>query len=1049
MAQNVQKNNASIYESLQYAYDQIVFNPGNPPLNSELNTLQEQLELITQKASAGMPSGWLSYRPFYTSNDLANSFYTQDPAEPKPEVALVNGWSVYVTNTNTDLKHVNKINLNDFELKSGSRVDGIILEVWRSLITPQDAQVLSKPSNISQVSTIYGVDMFDTDLGWAVGDRGTLLKTVDGGVTWNSVQTPISIKFTRVKFFDQSLGYAVGEKGYVIKTTNGGDSWFLLDSVVNDNLKDLFIIDPNTVVIVGDNGTVLQSLDGTIFTLVESTGGITASLNAVSFYDDRIGWIAGDSGTFLITTDKGLSWQILTVLDIRTNTVIKTDLTSVSFFNLNDGIVVGKNGMILKTTDGGYHFVDLSDRIFDGTKYQTLAQLRPVLNNDLNRVFVRREFANNFNIGVYAPSKGFFKNLSYSISPSAHPNSLVLQFQGSLDSRSYIQILDLDDYNTAEDLSNAVNSLMSPYSPDDVSFPDDQRKKIRVFMMTVDYANALKPSDFRPASGSISSTGSTVISFSVEDKAWIVGNDGLFLSTNNSGSKWELVANNYGFDLFDVNMQQNNLGWLVGTAGTVLLYDPENIPTNFALQDTDLPLKSKGRIFPEGNILSQADNFLDDNIIDPSVGVETTDRVQIQYAIRVLEGIDPFNYPEAGLGAPYVYSQGPNASIQDAGYYTFENMGTQNGDYGVWRARCRNTYDGWTWVMPMFLVTRRNSSPFDPDTNINGSTIYSLNAIRPDGLTYEEIADTDIIDLRKKINIQSYTALMEKNFDKLLGNRLATKLSLRDEKGTQYGTNILLADTYTGSIDLDNLVKGNITSEVILESFVKLLDPNSVTPLTAADFTVGPTINAIYMTDPAYHEVKSFLDGVETSQVIPGFFEGLGTNTIKFNIGSYTPSTGEQYLMRVWRINYSNDGLTSVPNQPLGIKYVPDIENNSVFYRGINTNQESSFIEYLEERVPGYKDYTLFYSAKGTGTNTEEINLYGSTDIYDESTLGYRQSLVKYEGQQYRGSLIEYHYFFQTIDFVKQFIVPKNINNYGVLNVKEHSECCQTVQSIW
>jgi photosystem II stability/assembly factor-like uncharacterized protein len=1036
MSPSVEPNSASIYENLNYAYDKVVFNPGNPPLGSELNTLQEQLEILTQKTAGSMPSGWLSYRPFYTSATLSNSFYTQDPSQPIPEVAMVNGWPIFVTNTNTDLSQINQINLNDFELKSGSRVDGVVLEVWRSLLTPQDTNVASKPTNVSQVSTIYSIYMYDEDLGWAVGDRGTILKTVNGGLNWNSIQTPISVLFTRVQFFDQSLGYAVGQNGYVIKTTNGGDSWYLLTSVVNDNLNDLAVIDQNTIIAVGDNGTVIKSIDGTNFNLIESTSGVTANLNAVHFYDDRIGWAAGDNGTFLITINEGQSWQSQTVIDASTNTVVTTNLTSISFFNLNDGLVVGENGTILKTTDGGYHFVNMSGRIYNGTAYQTINQLRPGLDNDINRVFVRREFANNFNISVYPASIGTFTNIIYSISPSNYPDSLVLQWQGALDGRNYIKTLDLDDYDTADDLATAVNQIQSPYSPTDVSYPDNLRKTTRVFIMTVDYANAVKPSDFRPASGSISSTGTTVISFSVEDKAWIVGNDGLVASTNNSGSKWSLITNNYGFDLYDVNMQANNYGWVVGSAGSILLYDPTNIPTNFALQNTDLPLKSKGRIFPEGNILSQSDSFLNDNMIDPNVGVETTDRVQIQYAIRVLEGVDPFTYPEGGLGAEYVYSLGPNATGQDAGSYTFENMGDQNGDYGLWRARCRNTYDGWSWAIPMFFVARRNSSPFDPDTNINGSTIYNLNAIRPDGLTYEQITDDDITDLRKKINIQSYTALFEKNFDKLLGNRLQTKLSEQDTKGTQYGTNILSADTYVGTAALGNLIAGDVTSEAVLESFVKILNPNGATPLTDADWTVGPTINCIYMTDPAYHSVISYINGAATSQVIPGYFEGLGTNTIKFDIGNYTPAPGEQYLMTVWRINYSNNGLTNIPNEPLGISYVPSTEDTSIFYRGINANTVSQIIEYLTANVPGYNDYAIFYSAKTVGTTAADINLYQSSDIYDQTTDGYSQSLQQFSGQQYRGSLVEYHYFFQTTAFVKKFSVPKSINNYGVLNVK-------------
>jgi photosystem II stability/assembly factor-like uncharacterized protein len=1023
MAQNVEKNVSNIYQDLQYSYDRVSFNPGVPPLANELNDLQEFQEILTQKSTAGFPSGWLSYRPFYTSKDLSNSFYTQDPAEPKPEVALVNGWPIYVTNTNTSLRHVNQINLSDFELKSGSRVDGVFLEVWRSLITPQDSNVMAKPQNTSQISTVYSIEMFDESLGWAVGDKGTILKTVDGGDNWVTKDTPIAVKFNRVKFYNQSIGYAIAEKGYIIKTLNGGESWFVVSTTVNDNLNDLSIINQNTIIAVGDNGTILKTLDGTNFELILSTSGTTANLNGIFFYDDTIGWIVGDAGTLLITKDRGQTWQTQVILDTKASAIVTTDLTSVAFFNLNDGIVIGKDGTILKTSDSGYHFVGMSDMVWNSTTstYNTLDQIYPNTSTDLNRIFIDEHFANNFSISLYGPSATLFSNASYNVTP----DYFTLQFRSIADSVDHCKQFSLTQYPSAEALTKAVNSYSEVY---DIR----SGKMAQVFQMTASYATTI--AGFVPTSGAISSSGTTTISFSIEDTAWIVGNDGLVLKTSNSGSRWDIIPNLLGFDLYDAAFVSDTLGWVSGSDGSILFYNP---PNSFVAQNTDLPLKSKGRIYPEGNILSQAENFLDDDIIDPQVGVETSDRIQIQYSIRVATGIDPFTYPESGLGAEYINSLGPNDNNSDAGSYTFSNMGQENGDYGLWKAHCRNTYDGWVWAIPMFIVTRRNSSPFDPDTNINGSTDYSLNAIRPDELTYEEIDDSEITDLRKKINIQSYTALMEKNFDKLMGNRLRTKLSTRDEKGTQYGTSILLADTFIGTDPLNNLVSGLVTSEAALTEDVKELDPNNVTPLTTADFTFGPVVDGIYLTDPSYHIVRSKINGVETSKVIPGSFEGLGTNTLIFDIGQYSPDPGETYVMHAWRIDYTKDGLSQVPNEPLGVKYVPDVEDNSVFYRGINANVENQNIEYLTERVPGYQDYTDFYSAKNIGNNQDDIDLYQSTDNYVESSLDYTRSLTKFKGQQFKGSLLEYHYFLQTTDYINQLVIPKNINNYTVFNVKK------------
>lgn len=1040
MAQNVEKNVASIYDNLVYNYDKVRFLQGNPPLAEELNLAQGLQEILTQKSTAHLPSGWLSFRPFYTSTDLQNSFYTQRPEGSKPEVALVNGWPIYVTNTETSLKHVNRVSLNDFELKSGSRVDGVFLEVWRAAIGPENVEngSVAKPQNVSQISTLYSVDMHNEDLGWAVGEKGTILKTVDGGVSWSSREAPVSVRYNRVRFYNESIGYAVGEKGYVIKTINGGESWVSLNTDVNDNLTDIAILDQNTVIAIGDNGTILRTIDGSSFEIVRSTSGATENLNGVYFYDNRIGWVVGDAGTFLISTDKGLSWQSQPMFEARSQTNISENIHSVAFFSMDDGLAVGESSVILKTADGGYTWTSVADRIWDGSQYKSLTDLYPNESNNLYRLEIRREFPHNYTVGVYPSSQQYFKNVLYRISPAEYPGSLVLEWSGKLDGQDYKRVLSLNNYATAEALADEVNAIMSPYSPADVSQQDENRSKVRVFEMTVHYADAVKPSDFRPSSGTIPSSGTAEITFSVEDKAWIVGDDGKILQTNNSGSKWEQLNNPYGFDLRDASFQKNNLGWVSGSSGSIVLYDPAGQTTSFSLQDTDLPLRTKGRIYPEGNILAQTEDYLEDNIIDPNVGVKTTERVQIQYRIRVADGVDPFNYQDAGLGASYVQSLGPNDTLREAGQYSYENMGGINGDYGLWRSRCRNTYDGYCWAVPMFLVSRRNSSPFNADTNLNGSTNYAIGAIRPDRLTYEQVVDDDIVDIRKKVNINSYSYLLDKNFDKLLGNRLKTKVSVRDEKGTQYGTSVLLSDLSGGIDEINSLVRGLVTSEVQVIQEEKELDPNSDTPLSEDDFTLGPVVNAIYMADPAYHTVVSVIDDVETSQIIPGNFEGLGTDTIKFNIGEYTAAENEKYLIRVNRMDYGRTGLTRIPNQPLGIKYVPDTDNNALFYHGISSNNSGGReLERLTQRVPGYQDYATIYPFIRIADREEDRNLYKNRDNYTDNSTIQRRSFLKFKGQQFRGSLTEYVYFMKTTAVTTQLKIPKSIDGYGVLNVKK------------
>lgn len=91
----------------------------------------------------------------------------------------------------------------------------------------------------------------------------------------------------------------------------------------------------------------------------------------------------------------------------------------------------------------------------------------------------------------------------------------------------------------------------------------------------------------------------------------------------------------------------------------------------------------------------------------------------------IVDGVDFATYPE-GLSAPNVYAQGGNASVTTK---TFTKSSTDNGLYvaGDGSATAKttlNTVDGYVYAIPLFRVRRRNSTAYDPDTNVNGGREY-------------------------------------------------------------------------------------------------------------------------------------------------------------------------------------------------------------------------------------------------------------------------------------------------------------------------------------
>jgi hypothetical protein len=89
----------------------------------------------------------------------------------------------------------------------------------------------------------FSIDFPSQQTGYIVG-WGNLVKTTDGGTTWNDISTSLiqNNGLYSMDFTDENTGYACGENGVIIKTTNGGTT--SLDELNSENEITIF---PNPV----------------------------------------------------------------------------------------------------------------------------------------------------------------------------------------------------------------------------------------------------------------------------------------------------------------------------------------------------------------------------------------------------------------------------------------------------------------------------------------------------------------------------------------------------------------------------------------------------------------------------------------------------------------------------------------------------------------------------------------------------------------------------------------------------------------------------------
>lgn len=137
--------------------------------------------------------------------------------------------------------------------KSLLLLTGIVLTVFNSF-----AQWVPQYSGTNKfINSVYFVN---TDTGYASADGGRLLKTADGGETWNSNQTSTSQDFLGICFTSDETGYVITSGGSILKTTNGGTTWTLLSSGATNALLNEYFIG-NTGYVAGDGTTIIKTTD--------------------------------------------------------------------------------------------------------------------------------------------------------------------------------------------------------------------------------------------------------------------------------------------------------------------------------------------------------------------------------------------------------------------------------------------------------------------------------------------------------------------------------------------------------------------------------------------------------------------------------------------------------------------------------------------------------------------------------------------------------------------------------------------------------------------
>jgi photosystem II stability/assembly factor-like uncharacterized protein len=213
-------------------------------------------------------------------------------------------------------------------------------------------QTIKKNGQGAVINAVY----YDGDDIWVVGAQGLLARSYDEGRTFQEVDSNVDVGLNDVYIRGGRI-WIVGDGGTILKSTDSGRSF--VKSVYTSRQKtskdpqnptnslDLYSVqftDADYGYIVGDSGLILASTNGGA-SWREQRSGTDAQLFHLSFQGDR-GWVVGTGGVILHTDDAGRNWY-------AQRSGSNDDLNRVYLVNDKVGLITGDNGLLLRTENGG------------------------------------------------------------------------------------------------------------------------------------------------------------------------------------------------------------------------------------------------------------------------------------------------------------------------------------------------------------------------------------------------------------------------------------------------------------------------------------------------------------------------------------------------------------------------------------------------------------------------------------------------------------------------------------------------------------------------
>lgn len=262
------------------------------------------------------------------------------------QVVHSQNWQLNQLRNNLELSDVHFLNSQEGfffgdSAISGALITGVVIkttdggQTWNTL-------TLGNPNyRIAKAHVLNSNELFGAGRSGG-GNTGLFIKSMDGGNSWIS-PTTFNERLNNVCFINSNTGWVMGKNGLLSMTTDGGSSW-QQQNVTGEDLFCMKFFNSTTGIMGCGGGELYRTTDaGSTWSPVNSN--VPDGLLSISIVGQEA-WIAGEAGSIIYSSDFGQTWTVQSA-------TIPVDFTAISFANNTNGWMAGVAGILNSTTNGG------------------------------------------------------------------------------------------------------------------------------------------------------------------------------------------------------------------------------------------------------------------------------------------------------------------------------------------------------------------------------------------------------------------------------------------------------------------------------------------------------------------------------------------------------------------------------------------------------------------------------------------------------------------------------------------------------------------------